>query len=40
LFILIAFGAVLATTFMARLSLLISRIDFLIDSLGSLWGGW
>jgi hypothetical protein len=39
-FILIAFGAILATTFMARLSLLIGRVDFLIDSLGSLWGGW
>jgi hypothetical protein len=39
-FILIAFGAILATTFMARMSLLISRIDFLIDSLGSLWGAW
>jgi hypothetical protein len=39
-FILIAFGAILATTFMARLSLLISRVDFLIGSLGSLWGGW
>jgi hypothetical protein len=39
-FILIAFGAILATTFMARLSLLISRVDFLIESLGSLLGGW
>lgn len=39
-FIFIAFGAILVTTFMARLSLLISRVDFLIDSLGSLWGGW
>ncbi len=39
-FILIAFGAILAVTFMARLSLLMSRLDFLIESLGSLWGRW
>ena len=38
-FILIAFGAILATTFMARLSLLTGRMQFLLDSVRRLMGG-
>jgi hypothetical protein len=38
-FILIAFGAILATTFVSRLSLLTGRIEFLLDSLRGLIGG-
>jgi hypothetical protein len=38
-FIYIAFGAILATTFMSRLSLLTGRIEFLLDSLRGLIGG-
>jgi hypothetical protein len=38
-FILIAFGAILATTFMSRLSLLTGRIAFLLDSVRGLFGG-
>jgi hypothetical protein len=38
-YILIAFGAILATTFMSRLSLLIGRIQFLLDSVRGLLGG-
>lgn len=38
-YILIAFGALLATTFMSRLSLLIGRIEFLLDSVRGLLGG-
>jgi hypothetical protein len=38
-FILIAFGAILATTFVSRLSLLVGRIQFIINSLGGLIGG-
>jgi hypothetical protein len=38
-FILIAFGAILATTFMSRLSLLVGRIQFLLDSVRGLVGG-
>jgi hypothetical protein len=37
--ILITFGALLATTFMSRLSLLVGRIEFLIDSVRGLLGG-
>jgi hypothetical protein len=39
-FIYIAFGALLATTFMARLSLLVDRIQFLLDAVRGLVGGW
>jgi hypothetical protein len=38
-FILIAFGAILATTFVSRLSFLIGRIQFLFDSVRGLLGG-
>jgi hypothetical protein len=38
-FIVIAFGAILATTFVSRLSLLIGRIQFLLDSARRLLGG-
>jgi len=38
-FIVIAFGAILATTFVSRLSLLIGRIQFLLDSARGLLGG-
>jgi hypothetical protein len=38
-FILIAFGIFLATTFMSRLSWLIGRIQFLLDSVRGLLGG-
>jgi hypothetical protein len=38
-FILIAFSAILATTFVSRLSLLIGRIQFLLDSVRGLLGG-
>jgi hypothetical protein len=39
-FILIAFGAILATTFMSRLSLLAGRIQFLIDGVrNGPWAG-
>ena len=38
-FIVIAFGALLATTFVSRLSLLIGRIEFLLDSVQGLLGG-
>ncbi len=38
-FIVIAFSAILATTFMSRLSLLVGRIQFLLDSARRLLGG-
>ncbi len=38
-YILVAFGAILATTFMSRLSFLIARIQFLLDSVRGLLGG-
>jgi len=38
-FIFIAFGVFLATTFMSRLSWLIGRIEFLLDSVRGLLGG-
>lgn len=38
-FIVVAFSAILATTFMSRLSLLIGRIQFLLDSVRGLFGG-
>jgi hypothetical protein len=38
-FIVIAFGAILATTFTSRLSLLVGRIQFLLDSVLGLFGG-
>jgi hypothetical protein len=38
-FILVAFAAILATTFMSRLSLLVGRIQFLLDSVRGLVGG-
>jgi hypothetical protein len=38
-FILIAFGAILATTFMSRMSLLAGRVQFLWDSVRNLVGG-
>jgi hypothetical protein len=38
-FIVIAFSAILATTFVSRLSLLIGRIQFLFDSVRGLLGG-
>jgi hypothetical protein len=38
-FIFIAFGAIVATTFMSRLALLAGRIQFLIDSVRELVGG-
>lgn len=38
-FIFIAFGAILATTFMSRLSLLVGRVQFLLDSVRGLVGG-
>jgi len=38
-FILIAFAAILATTFMSRLSFLAGRIQFLVDSARGLLGG-
>lgn len=39
-FIYVAFGALLATTFMARLSILVDRIQFLLDAVRGLVGGW
>jgi hypothetical protein len=38
-FILVAFAAILATTFMSRLSLLVGRLQFLLDSVRGLVGG-
>jgi hypothetical protein len=38
-FILVAFAAILATTFMSRLSFLTGRIQFLVDSARGLLGG-
>jgi hypothetical protein len=38
-FIFVAFGAFLATTFMSRLSWLMGRIEFLLDSVRGLLGG-
>jgi hypothetical protein len=38
-FIFVAFSAILATTFMSRLSLLVGRIQFLLDSVRGLLGG-
>jgi hypothetical protein len=38
-FIFVAFAAILATTFMSRLSLLVGRIQFLLDSVRGLVGG-
>lgn len=38
-FILIAFGAILAVTFLSRLSLLIGRIEFILNSVRGLVGG-
>ncbi len=38
-FILIAFGAILAVTFLSRLSLLTGRIEFVLDSIRRLVGG-
>jgi hypothetical protein len=38
-FILVAFGAILATTFVSRLSFLTGRIQFLWDSVAGLLGG-
>jgi len=38
-FILIAFAAILATTFMSRLSFLAGRVQFLVDSARGLLGG-
>ncbi len=38
-FILIAFSAILATTFVSRLSLLVGRVQFLLDSIRGLLGG-
>lgn len=38
-FILITFAALLATTFMGRLSLLVGRVQFLIDSIRGFIGG-
>jgi hypothetical protein len=38
-FILVTFAALLATTFMGRLSLLVGRIQFLIDSIRGFIGG-
>jgi hypothetical protein len=38
-FILVAFAAILATTFTARLSLLVDRVQFLIDFVRGLVGG-
>jgi hypothetical protein len=38
-FIVLAFGAILATTFTSRLSLLIGRIQWLLDSVLGLFGG-
>lgn len=38
-FIFVAFGALLATTFLSRLSLLVGRIEFLLDAVRGLVGG-
>jgi len=38
-FILIAFGAILATTFVSRLSLLAGRVQFLLDGVRGFFGG-
>ena len=38
-FVLVAFGAILATTFVSRLSLLAGRVQFLLDSVRVLLGG-
>lgn len=38
-FILISFGAILAVTFLSRLSLLVGRIEFVLDSVRRLVGG-
>ncbi|MDD3827425.1 MAG: hypothetical protein PHY79_15775 [Anaerolineae bacterium] len=38
-FVLIAFAAILATTFLSRLSLLVGRVQFVLDSVQGLLGG-
>jgi hypothetical protein len=38
-FVVIAFGAILATTFLSRTSLLIGRVEFLLDAVRGLVGG-
>lgn len=38
-FIVVAFAAILAATFMSRLSLLVGRVEFLLDSVRGLVGG-
>ncbi len=38
-FIVVAFDTILTTTFMSRLSLLVGRIQFLLDSVRGLFGG-
>lgn len=38
-FILVAFGAILAATFVSRLSLLAGRVQFLLDSVRGFFGG-
>ena len=38
-FLFVAFGAVLGTTFLSRFSLLVGRIEFLVDAVRGLFGG-
>ena len=38
-FVLVAFAAILATTFLSRLSLLVGRVQFVLDSVQGLLGG-
>lgn len=38
-FLVVAFGALLATTFTARLSLLVDRVQFFLDAVRGLFGG-
>jgi len=38
-FVLVAFAAILATTFLSRLSLLVGRVQFLLDSVQGFLGG-
>ena len=38
--LLIAFAAILASTFVSRLSILVERIQFLLESVPKLLEGW
>jgi hypothetical protein len=39
-FVIVALGALLATVFVSRLSFLVERIQFMLQAMGGLLGGW